>query len=101
MESREELPNFLSPSGCGVRLEAGEVHVWRAGLALPAPVVDQLAQSLAADERERAGRFHFEKHRQRFLAGRGILRRVLGCYVNLPPERIVPRPSPARKPQLV
>jgi 4'-phosphopantetheinyl transferase len=43
---------------------------------------------LSADERERAGRFHFERDRNRYIVGRGRLRQLLGQYLDLPPQKI-------------
>jgi 4'-phosphopantetheinyl transferase len=48
----------------------------------------RLAQHLAPDERERAGRFHFERDRRRFVARRGLLREWLAEVVNDRPERL-------------
>src|SRR6185295_10633961 len=42
--------------------------------------------TLEAGELERAGRFHFEKHRRHFVVGRGGLRYVLARYLDLKPE---------------
>src|SRR3712207_7045713 len=43
---------------------------------------------LSADELERAGRFHFRKDRDRFVAGRGALREILGRYAGVAPQRL-------------
>lgn len=58
-----------------------EIHVWRAALDQPPARVAQFARLLAPDEQLRANRFHFERDRQRFIAGRGILRTILGRYL--------------------
>ncbi|MCW5979189.1 MAG: 4'-phosphopantetheinyl transferase superfamily protein [Bryobacteraceae bacterium] len=67
-------------------LEAGEVHIWKAGLTTPPSALWRL---LSADEGQRAERFHFERDRNRFVAARGILRILLGQYLGTPPERIL------------
>src|ERR1041384_4986302 len=64
------LPEALS-------LPTGEVHVWGRALDQPASVLTEFRHTLDANELERAGRFHFEKHRRHFIAGRGGLRYVL------------------------
>jgi 4'-phosphopantetheinyl transferase len=69
-------------------LPDGEVHVWRADLDRPAARIEELAQTLSADERERAGRFHFEEHRARFIAARGVLRTLLGRYLSTAPQEL-------------
>jgi 4'-phosphopantetheinyl transferase len=66
-------------------LTDGELHVWLVELDRPGDELSALADLLSADERERAGRFHFERDKQHFTAGRGILRTVLGRYLSLAP----------------
>ena len=38
------------------------------------------------DEWVRAERFHFDRDRDRFITGRGLLRTILGRYLDLPPH---------------
>jgi 4'-phosphopantetheinyl transferase len=64
------------------------VHVWRLPLAQPDHCLERLRQTLTPDERGRAERFYFERHRQRFLAGRGLLRAILARYLHQPPETL-------------
>jgi 4'-phosphopantetheinyl transferase len=64
----------------------GEVHVWRARLDLAGARLQQLWDSLSADERERAGRFHFRRDREHFVAARGVLRNVLSRYLGAEPR---------------
>jgi 4'-phosphopantetheinyl transferase len=67
-------------------LATGEVHVWRLELDQPESVLTEFRQTLEADELERASRFHFEKHRRHFVAGRGGLRYVLSRYLDVKPK---------------
>jgi len=62
-----------------------DIHVWRADLDLPMIGFQNLYQTLSIDEKKRAERFHFEKDRRHFIAGRGILRAILGCYLGVEP----------------
>jgi 4'-phosphopantetheinyl transferase len=55
---------------------------------------------LSADERERAARFCFDKHRRRFTAGRGILRTLLGRYLERNPRELTFEYSDHGKPFL-
>ncbi len=71
-----------------LELGAGEVHVWVADLDAPPAALAAYAALLAAEERQRAAQLRFEHLRVRFVAGRGILRRLLGEYLHAPPERI-------------
>jgi 4'-phosphopantetheinyl transferase len=69
-------------------LPGDEVHVWRALLDAPAERVRRLLELLASDERERAARFHFERDRRRFTVARGVLRGILGGYLNTAPAAL-------------
>lgn len=64
-----------------LRLEAGDIHVWRAQLDLGAARLQGLFRSLSADERSRAERFRAPRDRDRYIAGRGLLRAVLARYL--------------------
>jgi 4'-phosphopantetheinyl transferase len=44
--------------------------------------------TLSADERARADRFYFQKDRERFIVGRGLLRTILGLYLDTKPEHL-------------
>ena len=71
-----------------IKLLPNEVHVWRENLDNAKPLLEKLTQILSEDELVRARRFHFEQHRQRFIAARGILRNILGRYLNVEPSKI-------------
>jgi 4'-phosphopantetheinyl transferase len=62
-------------------LQSGEAHVWRTSLEQPQERVDEFLRTLDDDERARASRFHFEKHRRNFVVGRGVLRLLLARYL--------------------
>ncbi len=80
-----------------MELKAFEVHVWQARLNVStAPFVELLS----IDERDRADRFKFEHHRQRFVAGRGILRSILAQYLNTNPQDLKFSYQPQGKPFL-
>jgi 4'-phosphopantetheinyl transferase len=57
-------------------------------LNVPATRAQQLAQTLTTDEQQRASRFRFETDRRHFIVARGVLRSVLGRYLNLNPEQV-------------
>jgi 4'-phosphopantetheinyl transferase len=69
-------------------LQSGEVHVWRSQLDQPQEAVERFWGTLDEDERARASRFHFEKHRRNFIVGRGVLRLLLGRYIEIPPANV-------------
>ncbi len=62
-------------------LGSADVHVWSAPLELPDARLQSLRQTLSADEIERAGRFFFERDRRHYIAGRGMMRELLGRYL--------------------
>jgi 4'-phosphopantetheinyl transferase len=76
---------FASAAGA---LGAGDAHVWRASLDQPADTIAKLATLLSKDEYQRAERFHYPADRRRFIAGRGILRKILTAYLALPPDQL-------------
>ena len=67
-------------------LATGEVHVWLAHIPSAVPRLRELAALLSADERERVARFRFEPHRQRSQVARGVLRSLLGRYLDVDPQ---------------
>jgi len=81
-------------------LGSDEVHVWRAALNRAASQVQSLQRTLTADEQARAERFYFQKDRERFVVGRGLLRIILGRYLNLEPNQLRFDYSPYGKPSL-
>jgi 4'-phosphopantetheinyl transferase len=64
------------------------VHIWRASLSLPEAQLDRMAQTLSPDEHQRAERFRFAQHKQRFIASRGVLRLILSRYLAIAPEQV-------------
>ena len=82
-----------------VRLDAGEVQVWRASLAAPAALRARLRATLADDERARADRFVAHVHRDRFVVARAFLRAVLGRLLAIPPDAVRFRYEAAGKPR--
>lgn len=59
-----------------------------------------MQELLSADERQRAARFHFEMHRNRFVLGHGFLRAILGNYLRIDPAAIRFHYAPTGKPSL-
>ena len=57
------------------------IHVWRVALVQPPAVMDALADTLDAGERDRAARFHFARDRGAYTVARGALRTLAGRYL--------------------
>jgi 4'-phosphopantetheinyl transferase len=62
-----------------------EIHVWHAALDREEKVLAELESTLSLEERARADRFHFVNDRNRFVVARGLLRELLGRYLQQAP----------------
>ncbi|HEV3458814.1 MAG TPA: 4'-phosphopantetheinyl transferase superfamily protein [Thermoanaerobaculia bacterium] len=92
--------DFPPRSGANLSVSSGEIHLWAVALD-PAPeVVERLTRGIAPDEWERARRFRFERHRRRYLVGRGALRALLGGYLGIAPGEVAFSYGPRGKPFL-
>src|SRR5580704_8660219 len=81
-------------------LDEREAHVWAALLEVSPEARARFAASLAPEELERANRFRFERDRDRFIAGRGLLRAILGRCLEIEPARVELSYGPGGKPAL-
>ncbi|MES1213854.1 MAG: 4'-phosphopantetheinyl transferase superfamily protein [Singulisphaera sp.] len=81
-------------------LTADIVHVWRAPIEPLSSEFERCSATLSDDERARAARFHFERDRQKYIAARGALRRLLGKYLDQEPAAIVFHYGARGKPQI-
>lgn len=83
-----------------VPLPKNEVHVWCASLVQPDAVLQEMEAALSTDEFTRASRFQFERHRRKFVLGRGLLRDVLCRYLGMQAARIMFEYEAQGKPRL-
>jgi 4'-phosphopantetheinyl transferase len=81
-------------------LAPGQVHIWTIALDQPREMFTNLEKTLSDDERQRAARFVVDIPRQRFINGRGALRRLVGQYLNIQPEAVKFTFNPFGKPLL-
>jgi 4'-phosphopantetheinyl transferase len=92
------VPSNWSAQPAEPRLVENEIHIWRAFLD------DERASHhylvLSEDERARASRFVFPRDRDHFVASRGILRTILGRYLQRPAVGIDFTYEPQGKPKL-
>lgn len=69
-------------------LATNAVHLWHVELDLEPAHLHRLELILSADEQARAARFRFARDRNRFVAGRGLLRELLALYLNTAPPSL-------------
>lgn len=77
-----------------------EIQVWRINLAAPPAEVDRLLNSLSAEEREQAARFHFAPDQRRFVVRRVRRRQLLSACLGIRPETLRLEFTGHRKPVL-
>src|SRR5437867_5841261 len=70
------------------QLASGEVHIWCASLDVPPEASARLYATLTPDERARSARFRFERDQQCYIVARGVLRELLGRYLQIQPGEI-------------
>ena len=70
-----------------VRLATDGVHIWTLALDDRA-IREPVEELLSPDERERASRFRFERHRAQFALTRATLRRLLASYLSVSAREI-------------
>jgi 4'-phosphopantetheinyl transferase len=69
-------------------LRSDDVHVWRVALDQPASVAQSFLRILAPDERRRSENYYFPKDRDCFVIARGVLRTLLGRYLQSEPDQL-------------
>lgn len=89
-----------SPRPAAPALLPGEIHVWHVTIDLPPARLGPLYTLLQSDEQQRAARFRFALHRDRFIARRGLLRLLLASYLALPASALRFAHGPQGKPYL-
>lgn len=76
------------------------VRLWVASLRGLRPAMERFRAALDESELERAGRFRFEEDRERFIAGHGMMREVLGGALSADPASLRFERGPHGKPFL-
>ncbi len=89
MQNRSSRPevSWLPPL-LPLRLQPGEVHLWRVKLEVEENILSSLFAALGKDERARGDRFRFPHDRRRYIVAHGALRSILGHYCGCQPEQI-------------
>ena len=78
----------------------GVVHLWSWLLPVEARTLSELEATLSADEWRRVRGMASHHHAGRFVSGRGMVRRILGSYLDLPPHELRFRYGRQGKPEL-
>ncbi|GAB4381882.1 MAG: 4'-phosphopantetheinyl transferase superfamily protein [Elainellaceae cyanobacterium] len=86
--SRYSQTVLLQELPVSLELTRQDIHLWFVSLDRPLVDIQPLQQVLSPDEQARADRFYSDRHRFRFIVGRGVLRLVLASYIGLMPEQI-------------
>jgi 4'-phosphopantetheinyl transferase len=66
-------------------LHPDEVEIWQASNDVEAEFYDPLRKLLSPEEVHRAAAFRFERHRQQYVIGHGLLRTLLASYLHTDP----------------
>ena len=83
-----------------MQLLVDKIHVWKACLHIPSSMARKLWSLLNPEEQQRANRFRFNTHRQKFIASQSALRLILGRYLNEDPRVLSFEKESWRKPYL-
>ncbi len=83
-----------------LRLNVGEIHVWRANLDQHGGSLGALVRMLNPAERGKAALFPLPRQRRRYIIGRAALLEILGRYLGVPAHAVVFRYGVHGKPEL-
>lgn len=89
----DHLPSFALPA-------LGEVEAWYAPISALRPRTEEFNATLDPVEMERAERFRFNVDRERFILGHGLLRILLGHYLQRDASLVRMARGPFGKPYL-
>ncbi|HLX93424.1 MAG TPA: 4'-phosphopantetheinyl transferase superfamily protein [Puia sp.] len=87
------LPNWETKRGSAI-------NIWRLKIQENIRFENLFCESLSQDELEKASRFRKPDDRARFIYGRGLLRFLLGFFMDRRPEHVVLEMEPNKKPRL-
>jgi 4'-phosphopantetheinyl transferase len=74
---------------CPFDLSGRMVHVWTVRTEAPSAVAERFELYLSPDEKGRAAQFRFERDRNSFVVAHGVLRILLGRYLNISPAGVL------------
>ncbi len=83
----EPVISWISPR-LPIELSNSDVHIWRLNFEKYNFYNLKLGSMLTEEERLRVANFRFKRHGKRFIIGRGVLRILLGLYLNIEPTKL-------------
>ncbi|MGB6689742.1 MAG: 4'-phosphopantetheinyl transferase superfamily protein [Terracidiphilus sp.] len=75
-------------AGGSFEITARDVHVWTVGTAVPDDIAGEFHRCLDPAEAERAAQFRFNRFGKSFVVTRGVLRYLLGRYLDCNPASL-------------
>ncbi len=87
-------------SASSLLLADGEIHLWLAFIPAFTARIKELEAVLSREEIRRMQRYYFPKDRARLAVSYGILRIIMGRYLNIFPHLLTFRRGAAGKPEL-
>ena len=84
-----------------LRINSQNIHVWKTYLEQSDIKIKDSFKILNEEEKNKAQRFRFEKHQQRFIIARSSLKRILSIYLSISPQTINFQYNNYGKPQLL
>lgn len=82
------------------KLKEGQIHLWRINISQLKPSIEKYWNILTEDEKIKAKKFRFKKDFNCSVIARGVLRELLGLYLNEAPNRLIFNYSSYKKPIL-
>ena len=79
--------SWIKPATCGFKINSN-IDVWKVCVSANLVLIDSFLTLLMPDEVERANKFYQQKDRNRFIISRGVLKHILGRYLNQEPSAI-------------
>ena len=81
-------------------LSPSDVHIWHFSLDQFYWCIEKLKKNLSSEEKQRANSFLFKRDRLRYQTIHGLLREILGLYLNIPPISLKFYSGPYGKPYI-
>ena len=81
-------PFCISRNAHNFALTDDDIQVWQVALEQDATTLAHLHDLLNLEERQRASRFYFPADQRRYTVGRGVLRLLLGYYLQVAPTQV-------------